>query len=161
MEKLHEGTDYKAVGEAWKKIRKGIMAATAAALIAMPNASCSNAQKDYEEGETAEQIAKIKAEIESLKTSYAFYSDDIARRQTNLADCIAKWDTKWAKEERKRIKEVIETREKTAKKIDEAWDKLVELQNYYQEGKVASEKDAAGWTAWVVVPKERSFEETK
>jgi hypothetical protein len=46
--------------------------------------SCKNAQKDYEEGVTSEQLAKNDAKIKSLKDSYEFYYQEIQHRQQNL-----------------------------------------------------------------------------
>jgi hypothetical protein len=45
---------------------------------------CKNAQKDYEEGVTSEQMAKNDARISSLKDSYEFYYQEIQHRQQNL-----------------------------------------------------------------------------
>jgi hypothetical protein len=51
--------------------------------------SCSNAQKDYESGASADEIAKIDAQIKSLKETARTYRMDIEHRQKNVLEMLA------------------------------------------------------------------------
>lgn len=155
MAKMRNSIDYKETGRKWKL---ALWASAAALLLTLT--SCSSAQKDYESWETTEDLAKNKAQIESLKTSYEFYYKEIQRRQQNLVSLEAAWDIAWARKERERIKELIETLKETEEQIDEASDDKIDLEKRHQEWKVASETEAAGWVGWIIIPPYRTFEET-
>lgn len=155
MAKMRNSIDYKETGRKWK-----LALWTAAAALMLTLTSCSNAQKDYESWETTEQLAKNDAKIKSLKDSYDYYYEEILRRQKNLVALDSVWDVAWAKREKERINELIETLKETEKEYDKASDKKVDLEKRHQDGKVASETEAAWWAWGVKVPNRRSFEET-
>ena len=152
---MRKSIDYKETG---RKFKIALWASAAALLLALTG--CKNAQKDYEEGVTSEQMAKNDARISSLKDSYEFYYQEIQRRQQNLLALEAAWDIAWARKERERIKELIAALKDTEKQIDEASNKKVDLEKYNQEGKVASETENAGWVWSIVIPPHRTFQET-
>ncbi len=152
---MRKSIDYKETG---RKFKIALWASAAALLLALTG--CKNAQKDYEEGVTSEQMAKNDARISSLKDSYEFYYQEIQHRQQNLLALEAAWDIAWARKERERIKELIAALKDTEKQIDEASNKKVDLEKYNQEGKVASETENAGWVWSIVIPPHRTFQET-
>lgn len=158
---MRKSIDYKETGRKRKAVRNVVAVTWATLLLTFWASSCSNAQKDYESGETTEQIAKNDAKIKSLIDAYDYYYNEIQRRQKNLAALEASGDIRWARAERERIKELVETLEDTEKQIDKAQNKKVELDKYNQEGKVASESDAAGAVGWIRIPPHRTFWETK
>ena len=152
---MRKSIDYKETGRKWK-----LALWTAAAALMLTLTSCSNAQKDYENWETSEQLAKNDANIRSLKDSYEFYYQQLLHRQKNLVALDSIWDIAWARKERERINELIETIKETEEKIDEASNERLDLEKRHQDGKVASETEAAGWVGWVLIPPHRTFEET-
>ena len=152
---MRKSIDYKETG---RKFKIALWASAAALLLALTG--CKNAQKDYEEGVTSEQMAKNDARISSLKDSYEFYYQEIQHRQQNLLALESAWDIAWARKERERIKELIAALKDTEKQIDEASNKKVDLEKYNQEGKVASETENAGWVWSIVIPPHRTFQET-
>ena len=155
MAKMRSSIDYKETGRKWKL---ALWASAAALMLTLT--SCSNAQKDYESWETTEKLAKNDARIKSLKDSYEFYYREIQRRQQNLLALEAAGDIAWARKERERIKELIETLKDTEEEIDEASNKKIDLEKRHQDGKVASETEAAGWVGGILIPPHRTFEET-
>ena len=152
---MRKSIDYKETG---RKFKIALWASAAALLLTLT--SCKNAQKDYDEWVTSEKLAKNDAKIKSLKDSYEFYYQEIQRRQKNLLALEAAWDIAWAKKERERIKELIDALKDTEEAIDEASNDKVDLDKYNQEGKVASETEAAGWVWGVIIPPHRTFGET-
>ena len=144
------------VGKERLNARKAATAA-AAIVVLMWASSCSNAQKDYEEWVTTEQIAKNEANIKSLKDSYEFYYKDIQARQKKLVALEAAGDLRGAKAERERIKSLIETLKDTEKAIDKAQNKRVDLDKYNQDWKIASETDAAWGVGGIMIPPHRTF----
>ena len=152
---MRNSIDYKETGRKWKL---ALWASAAALLLTLT--SCKNAQKDYEEGVTSEEMAQNDARIKSLKDSYEFYYQEIQRRQQNLLALEAAGDIPWARKERERIKELIAALKDTEEQIDKASNKKVDLEKYNQEGKVASETENAGWVWGIVIPPHRTFQET-
>lgn len=152
---MRKSIDYKETG---RKFKIALWASAAALLLALTG--CKNAQKDYEEGVTSEQMAKNDAKIKSLKDSYEFYYQEIQHRQQNLLALEAAWDIAWARKERERIKELIAALKDTEEQIDKASNKKVDLEKYHQEGKVASETENAGWVWSIIIPPHRTFQET-
>jgi len=159
---MRKSIDYKETG---RKLKLALWTAATALMLSLT--SCSNAQSDYQSGASADEIAKIDAQIKSLKETARTYRMDIEHRQKNVLEMLADSATVndnlvWIKRERERIQELKDALQETEEQIDDAWDKKIELQKRYQEWKVASESDAAVWNGGALTPpRNRSFHETE
>ena len=147
---MRKSIDYKETG---RKLKLALWTAATALMLSLT--SCSNAQSDYESGASADEIAKIDAQIKSLKETARTYRMDIEHRQKNVLEMLADSATVndnlvWIKRERERIQELKDALQE------------IELQKRYQEWKVASESDAAVWNGGALTPpRNRSFHETE
>ena len=147
---------WRETGRRWLDARRLAVAAAAFAVLTWAT-SCSNAQKDYEDWVTTEQMAQNDANIKSLIDSYEFYYKNIKDRQKRLLDLEAAWDLRWAKAERERIKSLIKTLKDTEEAIDKAQNKKVDLEKYNQDWKIASETESAWWVWGIMIPPHRTF----